>query len=206
MRDQKSTAIAPPGRPREFDIDTVLSEIMALFWQHGYEATTLSDIVRQTGLRKASLYAAFGNKQSMYLKALGHYENLNVNETVRALRDKKTPAATRISAFLEQPILAVQENDDRRGCFLCNASADRASLDPETKALVQNGYDKMRRALVAAIGELNKTEKTVAVRKAEVQNKAELVLTVYSGLRIMARSVTEVRDLTAAKTACLETL
>ncbi len=58
------------GRPREFDVDEALTKIMAVFWAKGFEGSSLSDLVAATGLKKGSLYAAFGDKRAMYLKAL----------------------------------------------------------------------------------------------------------------------------------------
>jgi AcrR family transcriptional regulator len=172
-----------PGRPREFDPDETLSKIMQLFWKNGYEATGLSEIISVTGLGKTSLYKAFGNKQSMYLKALKHYESLMVDAAVAVLRSKDLAPFDRIDAFLSSPIIAVRDHNDLRGCFLCNAAADRASLDSETSALVQNGYAKMRQAIIGSLSEafLQLASETIAVR-------AEIVLTVYSGLRVMSRA------------------
>lgn len=174
---------------------------MQLFWENGYEGTGLRDIIKATGLSKASLYAAYGNKQSMYLKALGHYETLMVDTSVQALRDRSRPALNRISAFLQAPISAIDRNADRRGCFLCNASADRSSIDAETGDLVRRGYAKMRRALEQAIAEFGHADDPDFAKR-----HAQLVLTVYSGLRIMARSSTELSDLIMAKEACLQSL
>lgn len=172
-----------PGRPREFDPDATLSKIMQLFWENGYEATGLSEITSVTGLGKASLYKAFGNKQSMYLKALQHYESLMVDAAVAMLRSKDLAPLERIDAFLSSPIIAVRDHNDLRGCFLCNAAADRASLDNETCALVQKGYDKIRKGIVGSLSEAlpQMSSETIAVR-------AEIILTVYSGLRIMSRA------------------
>ncbi len=200
MREPGFTS-GQPGRPRQFDEAETLSSIMQLFWENGYEATGLSDIIKATGLSKASLYAAYGNKQSMYLKALGHYEALKVDAAVQALRDQSRPAMDRISAFLQAPIAAIDTNADRRGCFLCNASADRASLDSETADLVRRGYSKIRRALEQAIAERGNTGDPDFAKR-----NAELVLTVYSGLRVMARSSTGLSDLIRAKEACLQVL
>ncbi|MDG1858569.1 MAG: TetR/AcrR family transcriptional regulator, partial [Emcibacteraceae bacterium] len=76
--NKKSTV----GRPREFDKDKVLKIIMNLFWENGYEATSLSEITSATGLKKGSLYSAFGDKHAMYLSAIDHYE-LNVVDSTR---------------------------------------------------------------------------------------------------------------------------
>ena len=172
-----------PGRPREFDPDETLTKIMQLFWENGYEATGLSEIISVTGLGKASLYKAFGNKQSMYLKALKHYEGLMVDAAVAMLCSKDLAPLDRIDAFLSSPIIAVRDHNDLRGCFLCNAAADRASLDNETRALFQKGYDKMRKSIVGSLSEAlpQMSPETIAVR-------AEIVLTVYSGLRVMSRA------------------
>jgi len=62
------------GRPREFDIDEALERAMDLFWRQGYEGTSLADITRELGLTRPSLYAAFGSKQGLFLKALDLYE------------------------------------------------------------------------------------------------------------------------------------
>src|ERR1700677_2805326 len=62
------------GRPREFDIDKALERAMELFWRQGYEGTSLSDLTRELGLTRTSLYAAFGSKEALFLKALDLYE------------------------------------------------------------------------------------------------------------------------------------
>jgi AcrR family transcriptional regulator len=188
-----------PGRPREFDPDEMLSKIMLLFWEHGYEATALSDIITVTGMGKASLYSAFGNKQEMYLKALAHYEALIVDAGVAILRARQRPPLERIEAFLSAPIIAVRETADRRGCFLCNAAADRASLDTETDALVLRGYAKMRGAIAAAL-----SEAFPDTDAATIMQRAQLILTVYSGLRVMSRSGMKSDDLEMAKTAVMD--
>ncbi|MGJ8546493.1 MAG: TetR/AcrR family transcriptional regulator [Sulfitobacter sp.] len=182
-----------PGRPREFDPEEALAQIMNLFWEKGYEATGLSDMIAVTGLGKASLYAAFGNKQAIYLKALAQYEGLVVDVAAQALRAQSHPPMQRIEAFLTLPIAALRDQGDWRGCFLCNASADRAALDADTGALVQRGYEKMRRAIAQALGEADAQGDAQVIAA-----QAQLVLVVYSGLRVMARSGIAVEQLELA--------
>jgi AcrR family transcriptional regulator len=190
-----------PGRPRKFDEDETLSKIMQLFWENGYEATGLSDIIKVTDLGKASLYKAFGNKQSMYVKALSNYERLMVDGAVVVLRSRELAPLERIDAFLSSPIVAVRDNNDRRGCFLCNAAADRASLDEETGTLVRRGYDKMRAAIAHSLSEAfpNLPQQTINTR-------AEVVLTTYSGLRVMSRTDIGADPLEAVKGEIMRTL
>ena len=61
------------GRPREFDVDEALETALQLFWRKGYEGTSLSDLTEAMGITRPSLYGAFGNKESLYRKALERY-------------------------------------------------------------------------------------------------------------------------------------
>jgi AcrR family transcriptional regulator len=170
------------GRPRGFDESKVLGQIMDLFWMQGFHGTSLAAIEQTTGLKKQSLYAAFGDKHSMYLKALANYEHIVIDAAGTALRGSGPPLK-RISDFLSAPINAAFDKGDTRGCFLCNASADRAALDPETEQLVERGFMKLEAALARALA-----DETPHERQADHSEQARLFLAVYSGLRVMAQS------------------
>ena len=62
------------GRPREFDVDQALASALRVFWTRGYDGASLSDLTEAMGITKPSLYAAFGNKESLFKKALDLYE------------------------------------------------------------------------------------------------------------------------------------
>ena len=64
---------ASPGRPRQFDIEDAVGDAMNVFWTRGYHATSLTDLLDVTGLSRGSLYKAFGDKKSLFLKAMDRY-------------------------------------------------------------------------------------------------------------------------------------
>ncbi|MCC3860752.1 TetR/AcrR family transcriptional regulator [Pseudemcibacter aquimaris] len=181
------------GRPREFDKDNVLKNITELFWKNGYEGTSLSHIIAATGLKKGSLYATFGDKHSMYIAAFESYESEIVNQTYQFLTNGEGDAFSRIQTFLFAPIEAVGTLNDRSGCFLCNASSDRASLNPETSEMVQRAFNKLEQGLVNALYEIKPT-----IDKQELADKARWILAAYSGFRVMVRSGLPVESLTLA--------
>jgi TetR/AcrR family transcriptional repressor of nem operon len=63
----------PRGRPRSFDTEAAVERAMGVFWSRGYHATALPDLLRATKLSRGSLYAAFGDKHSLFLRALDRY-------------------------------------------------------------------------------------------------------------------------------------
>jgi AcrR family transcriptional regulator len=69
----QSTRRAPIGRPRGFDADVALERAMLLFWAQGYEGASLADLTEAMGITKTSMYAAFGNKEELFRKALQRY-------------------------------------------------------------------------------------------------------------------------------------
>lgn len=62
------------GRPREFDLDDAVERALALFWRQGYEGTSISELTEALGITRASLYAAFGNKEGLFRRVMERYE------------------------------------------------------------------------------------------------------------------------------------
>jgi len=136
----------------------------------------------------------------MYVKALTRYEQTVVDAAVKALTSKGAPLQ-RINTFLSASIDAACNKNDLRGCFLCNASADYAAHDDDTRALVARGYNKLERALMVPIAELHPTWP-----QDRVQKTSQLCQSVYAGLRIMSRAAVNRTQLEGARDACLEML
>jgi hypothetical protein len=87
----------------------------------------------------------------MYLKALGLYGRTSIDDAVRVLTGIDTPER-RIGKFLQSAIDAVAVENDRRGCFLCNASIDQAAVDPETQRSVNGSLERLGRVREGAFG------------------------------------------------------
>jgi len=185
------------GRPREFDETDVLDKVMNLFWEKGYEGTALSDILHATHLTKGSIYKAFQSKHNLYLLSLKRYEELHINSAVTSLKSNSDPLE-RLDDFLSMPIKGLSAANRQKGCFLCNASADRADGDPETRALVKRGFEKMGKALASTLVEIYPSKDRLYV-----QNNAQMLLAIYSGLRIMSRAGVSVDKLESAKSAAM---
>ena len=125
---QVSTKAAVRGRPREFSIDTALAAALRVFWSKGYEGASLSDLTEAMGITRPSLYAAFGNKEELFRKALDLYERDKQAYVGQAL---EAPTARGVALRLLYGALDMQiTGEDPRGCLgvisstACGADAE----------------------------------------------------------------------------------
>ena len=109
-------AKAAPGRPRSFDLDQVLDKALEVFWQKGYEGASLPDLTQAMGINKPSLYAAFGNKEQLFLKAIELYEQRPCSFFMPALA---TPTAYQVAEhMLLGAVAASKDPVAPKGCVL----------------------------------------------------------------------------------------
>lgn len=115
-----SSIKASPGRPRRFDIDDVLDKALDVFWQKGYEGASLPDLTQAMGINKPSLYAAFGNKEQLFLKAVERYENRPDAYFYPSLQQ---PTAFKVIERMLLGAAAAASNPDHpKGCVLVQSA------------------------------------------------------------------------------------
>jgi len=106
---------APRGRPREFCVDNALAAALRVFWTKGYEGASLTDLTEAMGITRPSLYAAFGNKESLFRKALDLYERDKMSYVSVAL---EAPTARGVAEHMLRGALEMQTSgSDPKGCL-----------------------------------------------------------------------------------------
>ncbi|MFC5758825.1 TetR/AcrR family transcriptional regulator [Rhizobium sp. GCM10022189] len=127
------------GRPRSFDRQQALSRAMHLFWQKGFEETSMSDLTQAMGIAPPSLYAAFGSKEALFTEALDLYQATVNNEIWNALEGETIAAA--IEGFLVNTARAYSRPDQPSGCMIVLGS------NPAESEIAAIGEDlRLRRA------------------------------------------------------------
>lgn len=172
------------ARPREFDADVALQRATDVFWKRGFEQTSLDDVCAATGLRRSSVYAAFGDKRSLYLQALARYEERSTARIAAALAGK--PIRRGVAEFLDGLIADIVAGPGRRGCFIGNCAAELARLDREAAARVRESLGRIesafRDALAQALarGELR--------RGTDVSALSRFLVASIQGLRLVGKA------------------
>ncbi len=186
------------ARPREFDADEALDAVMDVFWRQGFEGTSMHDIEAATGLNKQSLYRVFKDKRAMYLAALNRYDQQEVAGAADILAGPGRPRS-KFKKLFNAALAPVLEGDDRRGCFLCNASADQGQLDRQTRDFVGAAMNRMLHAFDDALA-----TSPVYARKAQARRTLSAkLLAGYFGLRVLVRANVDGATLVAAAEALL---
>lgn len=126
-----------PGPSKKFDRDEVLEKAMNLFWEQGFTATGVSQILERTGIGRQSLYDTFGDKRALFLETLNHYFRTRIGPLLAQLRAPGSPRENLQLAF-RMADRSISE-PDFHGCMVGNTTAELSERDPEVKKLVQ-GY------------------------------------------------------------------
>jgi TetR/AcrR family transcriptional repressor of nem operon len=153
------------------------------FWKQGYEATSVRDLVAQTGITAASLYNAFGDKRALYQKTLDHYVEASVADRVR--RCEALPPRQAIEAFFEDIVKRSLNDRDRKGCMLVNAALDVAPHDPAFRKVVAKVLIGIEAFFLACV-RAGQADGSVT-RSLPAETLSQNLLGVLMGIRVLAR-------------------
>lgn len=171
------------ARSKEFDPERALDKAMHLFWRSGYENTSLEALMREMGIAKQSLYDTFGDKRSLYLKALAHYRDRTNGEMQRMLDE--IPSVKDGFRKLLYGLAAETREQHERGCLLLSANLQRDAKDAVVRDLLRGNQVAVEEIFAKALkraqkeGELPNKEDPAAL--------ARFFVVTIQGMRAMAR-------------------
>lgn len=171
------------GRPLSFDRATALERAMHAFWRHGYETTSVAELTAAMGVTAPSLYAAFGDKQSLFLEALHLYAGERA--AIGAALDQAPSARVGVQAMLGAAAVAFTGEATPPGCLLASATASGSTASLPVQAAVT--------AVRREIGELLRRRIAADIASGalpasvDAQAQADLVIAVIQGMSVLAR-------------------
>ncbi|MCL8013515.1 TetR/AcrR family transcriptional regulator [Streptomyces sp. AS02] len=193
------------ARTKEFDPEAALQAALELFWRRGYEATSMSDLVEHLGIGRASIYATFGNKHELYLKALERYDRAGLPPIVREL-SQPGPALPAVRALVRR--YAAEASDERlrlNGCMVTNAAAELAPHDPAAARSVERNWDQLETVLHSTLVRARAQGELPADR--DPLTLARLLLVLLQGVRVVGKASSDparVRDAAEQALALLD--
>ncbi|HCQ8709622.1 TPA: TetR/AcrR family transcriptional regulator [Klebsiella michiganensis] len=184
--DVQSCTKKSRGRPKVFDREAALDKAMTLFWQHGYEATSLADLVEATGAKAPTLYAEFVNKEGLFRAVLDRYiarfaarhEALLFDEEKsvdRALRDYFTAVATCFTS-----------KETPAGCFMINTSAALAAASTDIANTVKSRHAMQEQTLTQFLQQ--RQLRGELPPDGDVRQLAQFLNCILQGMSISARA------------------
>jgi TetR/AcrR family transcriptional repressor of nem operon len=172
------------ARPRSFDPDEALDAARDVFWQKGFQGTSLDDITAATGLAKPSLYAAFGDKNALFLKVLDRYHARIVANAERILNERPS-ARDAIERWLKGFVPFCSGIKGSRGCLSVNTAADGASDQKE----VRNSIARFNRKLEELLRNRLRADRAQFSDAFDPDAAAHTIMAIYLGLMVLAKEV-----------------
>ncbi len=131
------------GRQREFDVEAALEQAMHLFWKKGYVGASLTDLTECMGINKPSLYAAFGNKEQLFIKATEFYLETVAKKHIRFLQQPGVSLKQRMKDYLRSAVASQTDSSGPRGCYisLCVSECAGETIPEQATASIYKARD-----------------------------------------------------------------
>lgn len=170
------------SRPRGFDEQRVLSAVCDQFWDKGYAATSLDELMSATGLGKGSLYGAFGDKRQLFLRALDDYNERILRSMRSALLEGEGSPWQRLEGFMLTTIV----DQGLRGCLMANSVSELTNQVPEMLTRSRAFYAAQEDMLAQCLGQAREGGEIAA--EVDPREQARLLLAAVQGIRFLQQT------------------
>ena len=175
----------PRGRPREFDTDAAVERAMGVFWSAGYHGTSLPDLLKATELSRGSLYAAFGDKHGLFLRALDRYIDDALARLDRELHPRKSALAG-VRKCLAGYVDRTSGVAGKRGCLVVATAMELAAHDPEVEQRIRRFFKTMESRLTEALARAQVSGELAD--GVDPRIAARLLVCLVEGMRVVAKT------------------
>ena len=139
------------ARPRKFDEGQVVQAARDQFWLHGFNGTSLDDLTNVTGLGRGSLYAAFTDKRTLFLRAIDDYTTALMDQALADLRDPEKSGRDRLVDHIRSITKRLTADTKGRGCLMAKSAAEMGAIDKDVARRVRKWLEVYQRDIAEAI-------------------------------------------------------
>ena len=183
-----SKAISVMARTKDFDENEVLARAVDLFWLKGYSCTSMQDLVDGLGISRSSLYDTYGDKHSLFIKALESYQNAASGKVCQIV-GKAQPAKEVIKQLLELIAGELLEDRKHKGCFMVNAEVEVAPHDEEVSRMICKNDQQIEDTFYAVIKKGQ--DNGEITNKQDARALARFIINTVKGIRVTAKSTND---------------
>ena len=144
------------ARPAQFDRDTILDKAMETFWENGYCATSMANLVETTDLKPGSLYAAFESKQGLFLATLDRY-GMGSAEKLRLHLERAESPLKAIETYFDQLVEGIEQRSGKNSCFLVNTVLELSRRDDNIREHINKHFGQIESAFRNALIDARET-------------------------------------------------
>ena len=179
-------------RPREFNPDEALQSAIELFWEKGYHASSVDEVVKRSGVAKYGIYGTFGTKRELFLKVLERFAQDRHQDIQRPIR-RPNASLPEIRKFFRDLPETLSDKKGPWGCLICNTGMELSLKDKEIGSFVRDFFEDTRNVLQACLeravikGELDPV--------VEISSMANYLTTEFRTTLMLARSGQARRDI-----------
>ncbi|WP_433957129.1 TetR/AcrR family transcriptional regulator [Cytobacillus horneckiae] len=170
------------GRNKEFNEEAVLLKAMKLFWAQGFEKTSIQDLVDVMGIHRRSIYDTFGDKHSLFLKALERYEKI-ISKNIHAEIQQLPTIKRRIRRLFEMAM--IRDDHTPKGCFIVNTAVEFPH-DSSCSDFVANSFSKTEKLLYELLEQGQQTGEIGSHH--DIKHLAQFLHNAFTGFRVLVKT------------------
>jgi TetR/AcrR family transcriptional repressor of nem operon len=171
-------------RTKNFDEKQVLEKAMELFWEKGFHATSIQDLITHLGINRASLYDTFGGKEELFSKAFDQYQSTN-REAIVSFFEKEENKLDALRKLFTTNVEGSINDNQRKGCFVVNTTTEMIPGNPNIKPVLESNrafFEGVFEKYLIIGQEMGKVNPRV-----DAKIMAGLLFTLFSGLKVIGK-------------------
>ncbi len=178
-------------RPKSHLRNTLVENAMRQFWVHGYEATSMDDLVRATGVGRGAIYSDFGGKKELFLACLSYFQDASVTPAFGVV-EAEDATFIAIKTYLRNGVAAIEAMGlPANGCLMGNTLTELSPHDNEIAKVVRKHYDRLTNGFAFALA----NEINVSSTQIEIKELAGFLAVSAQGLWAYARGTDNINSL-----------
>ena len=171
------------GRSIRYNKEQALNKAMYLFWEKGYDATHISDLIKTMGISRSTLYDSFGDKDELFKLVLEHYKNAGRRKRKMLFSGIDTKAS--LQSFFYEHIEECYSDDIPDSCIITNSSLLIGHVDPAIEKILLNDFNELEKLFKEVIEEGK--QKGEIPQKTNTELEAYALLSLNHSINLMSR-------------------